>query len=180
MGVSASKRVKNSLANSRSFDSACDSAYAHCLSLTQHAFEGVLPYQLLAASAHLHHTLFTLRLPLVIKWVPFPPTRAQVDSALRAVTRKRHENDGKSSVSCPEDEGALVLGPALFKEWALVVFAEAIVGNATKAVLTRVPIGIAGIAGIGAIARPGKDLIGAAIGIYALGVATSIYVSLSG
>lgn len=61
-----------------------------------------------------------------------------------------------------------------------MVFAEAIVGNATKAVLTRVPIGIAGIAGIGAIARPGKDLIGAAIGIYALGVATSIYVSLSG
>lgn len=46
--------------------------------------------------------------------------------------------------------------------------------------MLRVPIGVAGIAGVGAASRSGKDLIGTAIGVYALGVATSIYLGLSG
>ncbi|KAF8014095.1 hypothetical protein BT93_H0055 [Corymbia citriodora subsp. variegata] len=42
MGISSSKkRVESSLHSSPEFDSACDSAYAHCLSLTQHAFDSV-------------------------------------------------------------------------------------------------------------------------------------------
>lgn len=52
--------------------------------------------------------------------------------------------------------------------------------NARKAVMWRVPIGVAGIAGVGAATRSGKELIGTAIGAYALGVATSISLSLSG
>ncbi|KAH7547564.1 hypothetical protein FEM48_Zijuj01G0323200 [Ziziphus jujuba var. spinosa] len=174
MGISASKRVKNSLSNSPQFDSASDSAFSHCLSLTQHAFPGVFPYQLAAASEHLHHTLTTDRShPLVIKWVPSAPTRSQVDSALRAVTRSSNDD-----VSAAGEE--LILGPAQFKAWAVELFAEAIVSNAGKAVLCRVPIGVAGIAGIGVVSRAGKGLVGTAIGVYSLGVATAIYLSLSG
>ena len=60
------------------------------------------------------------------------------------------------------------------------LYADAVVSNAGKALLCRVPIGIAGIAGIGAVTRSGKDLVGTAIGVYALGVATSVFLSLSG
>ena len=170
MGISGSKRVRDSLSSSPEFDSACDSAYSHCLSLTQHAFPGVFPYQLNAASDHLHRELSTLRPhPLVLKWLPSPPTRVQVDSALRAVNHSRPTSDDPS-----------LLGPAQFGEWAVELFSSAVVSNARKAVLCRVPIGIAGIAGIGAVTRSGRDLIGTAIGVYAIGVATSVYLSLSG
>ncbi|KAJ9184868.1 hypothetical protein P3X46_004553 [Hevea brasiliensis] len=171
MGLSASKRVKTTLTNSPEFNSACDSAYAHCLSLTQKAFQGVLPYQLLTASDHIHATVSTThKQPLIVKWVPSPPTRTQIDSALRIVARQQNN----------KSEEELILGPAQFKEWAVVLYAGAAVGNAGKAVLARVPIGVAGIVGIGAVMRSGFHLVGAAIGVYALGVATSIYLSLSG
>ncbi|KAJ9189173.1 hypothetical protein P3X46_000499, partial [Hevea brasiliensis] len=171
MGLSASKRVKTTLTNSPEFNSACDSAYAHCLSLTQKAFQGVLPYQLLTASDHIHATVSTThKQPLIVKWVPSPPTRTQIDSALRIVALQQNN----------KSEEELILGPAQFKEWAVVLYAGAAVGNAGKAVLARVPIGVAGIVGIGAVMRSGFHLVGAAIGVYALGVATSIYLSLSG
>lgn len=173
MGISASKRVKSSLSNSPQFDSASDSAFSHCLSLTQHAFPGVFPYQLATASDHLHHTLSAVQPhPLILKWVPSPPTRSEVDSALRVVTRSSNDD-----ASAGEE---LTLGPAQFKAWAVELFAEAIVSNAGKAVLCRVPIGVAGIAGIGVVARAGKDLVGTAIGVYSVGVATAIYLSLCG
>ncbi|CAL8992861.1 unnamed protein product [Prunus brigantina] len=166
MGISSSKRVKSSLSNSAAFDSACDSAFTHCLSLTEHAFQGVFPYQLPTASNHLHETLRTVHPdPLILKWVPSPPTRSLVDSALEAVTRSPR---------------AQTIGPAEFKQWAVELFAGAVVENARKAVMWRVPIGVAGIAGVGAATRSGKELIGTAIGVYALGVATSISMSLSG
>lgn len=60
------------------------------------------------------------------------------------------------------------------------VFTDAVVSNAGKEVLKRVPLGVAGIAGVGLIVKPGKEILGAAIGAYALGVATSIYLSLAG
>ncbi|CAA7050483.1 unnamed protein product [Microthlaspi erraticum] len=164
MGISGSKRVKTTLSNSREFDSACDSAYEESLSLAQHAFAGVLPYQLLPAATHIHRNLSSLRFPLVVRWVPSPPSQSQVDSALR-VTVKEEEED--------------VLGPEEFKEWAVEVFKETAVGNARKAVASRIPLGIAGIAGIGAVTRSGQNLIGAAIGVYAIGVAASVFLSLS-
>lgn len=171
ISLSASKRVKDSLSSSPQFESACDSTYSHCLSLTQHAFSGVFPYQLSTASDHLHHTLSVVEpLPLILKWVPTPPSRSQVDSALRAVTR----------LPIGGSAGEELLGPAQFKAWAVELFAEAILSNAGKAVLYRVPIGVAGIAGIGLAARAGKDIVGAAIGVYSLGVASAIYLSLSG
>lgn len=178
MGLSASKRVNSSLSNSNEFNSACDSAYTHCLSLTQHAFEGVLPYQLLTASNYIHHALLSLPHPppLVLKWVPHPPSQVQVDSAFRQVSRCRSRRSEEEE----EEEKPEVIGSNRFKEWAVVLYANAVVGNAGKALLSRVPIGVAGIAGIGAVTRSGKDLVGAAIGVYALGVATSIYLSLSG
>ncbi|KAK6255448.1 hypothetical protein QUC31_017102 [Theobroma cacao] len=175
MGISqsASKRVSTTLTNSPQFSSACDSTYAHCLSLTQQAFPGVLPYQLSTAANHLHETLTSLHPhPLILRWLPSPPTRYQVDSAFRFVTRHQHEHRN--------DEEQLVLGPPQFREWAVVLFADAVVGNAGKAVLKRVPVGVLGIVGIGAAARSGKEVVGAAVGVYALGVATSIYLGLSG
>uniref|UniRef100_A0A2P2IHG2 Uncharacterized protein LOC105628433 n=1 Tax=Rhizophora mucronata TaxID=61149 RepID=A0A2P2IHG2_RHIMU len=174
LSLSASKRVKTTLSDSPEFGTACDSAFGHCLSLTEHAFRGVLPYQLSTASDQIHATLLRNRHPVIIRWVPSPPTRTQVDSALRVVTRRRP----KEKKAAEEEE--ILLGPAKFKEWAVVLFAEAAVGNAGKAVLARVPIGVAGIVGIGAATRTGRNLVGAAVGVYALGVATSVYFGLSG
>jgi len=54
------------------------------------------------------------------------------------------------------------------------------VGNAGKAILGRLPLGVAGIVGVGAVVKGGKEVVGAAIGVYALGVVTSVYLSLSG
>ncbi|XWS13176.1 hypothetical protein CRYUN_Cryun36dG0015100 [Craigia yunnanensis] len=175
MGItqSASKRVSTTLVNSSEFNSACDSAYTHCLSLTQQAFPGVLPYQLLTAANDLHQKLTSLHPhPLILRWVPSPPTHSQVDSAFRFVTRHQHKPRN--------DEEPLVLGHPQFREWAVVLFADAVVGNAGKAVLKRVPVGVLGIVGIGAAVRSGKEVVGATIGVYALGVAASIYLSLSG
>ncbi|ESQ38977.1 hypothetical protein EUTSA_v10001662mg [Eutrema salsugineum] len=169
MGISGSKRVKTTLSNSPEFDSACDSAYEESLSLAQHAFAGVRPYQLFSSAAHIHRNLSSLRFPLIIRWVPSPPSQSQVDSALR-VTISR-------AATATEDEE--ILGKEDFKEWAVEVFAEAVVGNARKAIASRIPLGIAGIAGLGAVTRSGQNLIGAAIGVYAIGVATSVFLSLS-
>ncbi|KAJ7947461.1 Transmembrane protein [Quillaja saponaria] len=175
MGLSASKRVKGSLSNSPEFNSACDSAYSHCLSLTQQAFEGVFPYQLATASDHLHYIFSTQQPhPLILKWVPSPPTRSQVDSALQVVTRCT-KNDSPSGTDREQ-----ILGPIQFKSWAVELFTDAVVSNAGKAVLCRIPVGVAGIAGIGAVTRSGEELVGTAIGAYSLGVAISIFISLLG
>ncbi|KAF5728788.1 hypothetical protein HS088_TW21G00941 [Tripterygium wilfordii] len=170
MGGVASKRVKARLGNSPEFDSACDSAYTHCLSLTQCAFDGVFPYQLPNAATHLHHILSTAQFPLIHKWVPTPPTRSQIDMALRVITRRQQPRDRED----PE-----LLGQVQFKEWAVELFGEAVVGSAGKAILTRVPMGVAGITGIGAATRSGREVVGTAIAVYALGVASWIYIGLS-
>ncbi|KAF7848131.1 hypothetical protein BT93_L2271 [Corymbia citriodora subsp. variegata] len=75
--------------------------------------------------------------------------------------------------------GPQLLDAAEFREWAVELFAGAVVESAGRAVLTRVPIGVAGIAGLGMATRSGKEVIGSVIGVYALGVATSIYLGLS-
>ncbi|XP_050384527.1 uncharacterized protein LOC126801111 [Argentina anserina] len=167
MGISPSKRVKSSLSNSPEFDSACNSTFSHCLSLTEHGFDGVFPFQLATASDHLYQTLHddAAPHPLVLKWVSSPPTRSQVDSALRAVTRS--DSDSETTLRSPQ-----------FKQWAVELFAGAVVANARKDLMVRVPIGVAGIAGLGAASRSGKDLVGTAIGVYALGVAAAVYLGL--
>ncbi|XAR71067.1 hypothetical protein NMG60_11028163 [Bertholletia excelsa] len=173
MGLSASKRVSRSLNESEAFNSACDSVYEQCLSLGQHAFPGVRPYQLCSATDRLHQYLTNTHLhPLVKKWLPSPPTRLQVDNAYRVVVTRY------KSAAAGEEEPSM--SPPEFKAFAVEVFTKAIVSNAGKAVLRRVPIGIAGIAGVGVVTRTGKDLVGTAIGVYALGVATSIYLGLAG
>ncbi|CAL1385431.1 unnamed protein product [Linum trigynum] len=182
MGISPSKQAETTLSSSSAFTAACESAYSHCLSLTQHAFPGVLPYQLPTASDQIHSTLTTTdKIPLIVNWVPTPPTQAQVDSALKVVAalRRAPKNPAQQEAEAPEEE-PMTLGAEEFKQWAVVLFADAVAEKAGKALLQRVPIGVAGIVGIGAVARPGKNLVGAAIGVYALGVVTSVYLSLSG
>ncbi|XP_027342440.1 uncharacterized protein LOC113855139 [Abrus precatorius] len=166
MGLSASKRVKNSLANSDEFDSACDSAFAHCLSLTQHAFEGVLPYQLKTASDYIHANTSH---PLIHKWLPTPPDRSQVDSALRHVSSPNHD---------PDPDPDHILRPLLFKNWAHQLYTDAVLSAAGKALMLRVPVGVAGILGIGAVTRPAPQLVGTFVGAYSLGVALSIFLGL--
>ncbi|MED6112916.1 hypothetical protein PIB30_066140 [Stylosanthes scabra] len=158
MGLSASKRVKSSLSNSAEFDSACDSTFSHCLDLTQHAFPGVLPYQLNSAAEHLHGQLSTHA--LIQRWVNAPPDRSQVDSALRLVRSRSSSKSG--------DE---ILGPVMFKDWALELYSDAVLSGAGKALLLRVPVGVAGIAGIGAVTHAGGQVVGTAVGAYSLGVA---------
>ncbi|KFK32376.1 hypothetical protein AALP_AA6G233300 [Arabis alpina] len=164
MGISGSKRVKTILSNSPEFNSACDSAYEESLSLAQHAFSGVRPYQLLSAADHIHRNLTSLKFPLITKWVSSPPSQSQVDSALRVITAEDTEE---------------VLGTEEFKKWSVEVFTESVVGNARRAIASRIPLGIVGIAGLGAVTRSGQNLVGAAIGVYAIGVATSVFLSLS-
>ncbi|CAK8535961.1 unnamed protein product [Lathyrus sativus] len=166
MGLSASKRVSNSLQNSTQFDSACDSVFSQCLSLTQHTFQGVLPYQLKTASDQIHTILSDSHYPLIHKWLPSPPDRTQVDSALRHVLP-------------PDHDGNNVLPLPLFKEWARYLYTDAVLSSATKALLLRVPVGVAGIVGISAVAHPGPALLGTFVGAYSLGVALSIFLGLS-
>lgn len=171
MGLSASKRVALALHNSPEFNAASESAYTQCLSLAQHAFPGVKTYQLFTATENLHHTLFR-SLPLISKWVPHPPNREQVDRACKIVLSRRSVRQVDSDES--------LLDEVEFKAFAMEVFTDAVVSNAGKEVLKRVPLGVAGIAGVGLIVKPGKEILRAAIGAYALGVATSIYLSLAG
>lgn len=168
MGLSASKRVSNSLKNSSEFNSACDSVYDDCLTLSQHAFAGVKPYQLFSATERLYASLCP-SVPLITNWVKSPPTRLQVDNAFKIVSTRRSG----------EKESEIVLGKDEFKEFSVDVFADAVVSCAGKELLKRVPVGALGIAGVGAVVKPGKELIAVAIGAYALGVATSVYVSLA-
>ncbi|CAA0818393.1 Unknown protein [Striga hermonthica] len=141
-----------------------------CLSFSQHAFAGVKPYQLLPAAERLHRTLSESHsLRLVSRWVPRPPDRAEVDRALRAVLSRRASRG---------EEEDITLDEAVFGEFAAEVFADAVVSGARAEALKGLPIGVAGIAGFGAVVRPGKGVLAAAIGAYALGVATSIYLSL--
>ncbi|TKY48301.1 hypothetical protein E2542_SST25717 [Spatholobus suberectus] len=162
MGLSASKRVENSLSNSGDFDSACDSAFSHCLSLTQHAFDGVFPYQLKTASDYIHANTAH---PLIKKWVPTPPDRSQVDAALRLLPSKSNPDD--------------TLPLPLFKKWAHLLYTHAVLSAATTALMLRLPVGVAGIVGIGALTRPPRHLVGTLVGAYSLGVALSIFLGLS-
>ncbi|KAL5713578.1 hypothetical protein ACHQM5_015641 [Ranunculus cassubicifolius] len=170
MGLSSSKRVSKSLHNSPEFSTTCESVYADCLELTQHAFPGLRPYQLHHASTKLHQKL-SITHPLIKKWVPSPPNQSQVDKALIIIKNQR---------SISSDEPEITLGLTEFKDFSVEVFKEEIVSNAGKAVLQRVPIGIVGIAGIGVLTRSGKEIVGSVMGVYSLGVATAVYLSLSG
>uniref|UniRef100_A0A7N0ZUD3 Uncharacterized protein n=1 Tax=Kalanchoe fedtschenkoi TaxID=63787 RepID=A0A7N0ZUD3_KALFE len=152
----------------RVFNSACDSVFQRCLEATQHAFPGLLPYQLATASDLLHSSLLTH--PLIARWLKSPPTRPQVDSATRlALARHQQRLDEE-----------VVLGLDEFVAFAVDLFTDAVVTSVRNAMLSRVPIGVGGIVGVGVLTKSRKDLVGTAVGVYALGVATSVYLSISG
>ncbi|KAL8491786.1 hypothetical protein ACS0TY_023401 [Phlomoides rotata] len=168
MGLSASKRVQNTFRTSSEFNSACSAVFADCLSLSQHAFAGVRPYQLFSAAERLH-TILSDSLPIVSKWFPDPPNRAQVDRALETVLSHRAAQEEQTALDEVE-----------FKEFAVAAFTDAVVSGAGKEILKRLPVAVAGITGFGVVVKPGKEVVAAVIGAYALGVVTSIYISLDG
>ncbi|KAK7390569.1 hypothetical protein VNO78_25878 [Psophocarpus tetragonolobus] len=157
MGLSASKRVEKSLQNSGDFNSACDSAFSHCLSLTQHAFEGVFPYQLKTASDFIHANTTH---PLIRKWVHAPPDRSAVDAAVPL----------NSSDTLPLP---------LFRKWAHRLYTNVVLSAASKALMLRLPVGVVGIVGIGAVTRPPPQWVASFVGAYSLGVGLSIFLALS-
>ncbi|CAI9300172.1 unnamed protein product [Lactuca saligna] len=169
MGLSSSKRVAGKLRDSPEFSSACETVYQQFLSLAQQAFPGIPRYQLVSASDSLYQTLSDLHLPLIDKWVTSPPTRSQIDKAIQKAIPE--DGDGDEIVT---------LGEVEFKEFAMDLYSDAIVSNAGKAILLKVPVGVAGIVGIGVATRSGMQVVGTVIGVYAVGIATSVYLSLGG
>lgn len=162
MGLSASKRVEKTLKNSPEFYAACDTVYDECLDLSQHAFPGVMTYQLPGAAARLHSRL--LLLPIVKRWVPSPPDQGQVD---RAVPRSRGEGEGPVTLTREE-----------FRAFALELFKDAIVSSARGTILMRGSTGIAGIAGVGMVTCWRREALGKVMGVYALGVAVTVFLTL--
>ncbi|XP_073003974.1 uncharacterized protein [Typha latifolia] len=165
MGQNPSKRVETTLLSSPSFVTACDAVFADSLAAAEHAFPLLRPYQLHPAALRLHVALSDA-IPLIRRWVPLPPSRTQVDAAYRRVA-------GASSDGAEEG-----LGSDEFKAFAAELFRDAVLSGAGAAVLRRVPIGVAGIAGIGLAARVGNGVVGRVMGIYAAGVAAAVYFSL--
>uniref|UniRef100_A0A0D9ZML0 Uncharacterized protein n=1 Tax=Oryza glumipatula TaxID=40148 RepID=A0A0D9ZML0_9ORYZ len=161
MGLNPSKRVDAALRGAPAFAAACDDAFGRCLADAQYAFAGVRPYQLADASAHLHSSLRG-SLPLVRRWVPSPPPRARVDSALRAAGL----------------EDAAVLSRGQFREFAAELFREAVLAGAAQAALVRAPAGAAGFVGVGLATRAGAGVVGRLVAIYTAGVAAAVYLSL--
>ncbi|KAK1411464.1 hypothetical protein QVD17_38013 [Tagetes erecta] len=174
MGLSSSKRVAGKLQTSSEFISACNTVYEQSISLTQHAFPGIPRYQIASASDRLHQTLSNLHLPLIDKWVSSPPTRSQIDKSLQK-TLPKDDGDGDG-----DGDAIVTLDESEFKEFAVDLYTDAIVSNAQKDVLVKLPIGVAGIAGIGIVTRSGMEVVGTVIGVYAVGVATSVYLSFGG
>ncbi|KAK1379363.1 hypothetical protein POM88_026107 [Heracleum sosnowskyi] len=164
MGISASTqtRVTQTLRTSSEFNSVVNSVYQDSLALTQHAFPGIKPYQLLSASDQIHASLTLINYPLVLKWVPSPPTRSQVDQAFKSITSDKPQQD----ITLGEDE---------FRDFAVDLYGNAVVSSAGKAVMVRVPVGIAGIVGVGVAMGSGNRLVKAAVGVYALGAAVAFY-----
>ncbi|KAM0940668.1 hypothetical protein DsansV1_C18g0152691 [Dioscorea sansibarensis] len=163
MGLIVSKRVNETLLSSPAFTAACDSIYADCLSKAQHAFSGVRRYQLGDAAVHLHATL-SITIPLIRRWVPSPPSQAQADAALRRLDPHGGWED---------------LNPNQFRSFALELFREAVVCSSRATVIKGVPIGAAGIAGVGIVSHAGAGFVGRIIGAYAVGVVAAVYLSLS-
>ncbi|KAK9141248.1 hypothetical protein Scep_010929 [Stephania cephalantha] len=164
MGSVASKRVEKTLAASPDFTAAVTAAFRRSLDLSEHAFPGVRRYQLYSAAAEIHRDLISgAGHRLVDRWLPSPPTRVQVDRAAAAAAA------GGGEETLDEEE---------FMEFAVEAFAEGILGNASRAVLKRVPVGLVGIGGIGVATRSGGGLVGSVMGVYAVGVAIGVYLSL--
>lgn len=163
MGLSPSKRASRAFETSTTFATACDAVFDEIVALTQGRFTGIFPYQLSDAARRLHDRLRSLSFPLIKRWVPTPPSQAQVDRAYR------------SSDHAPESE---TLDRHQFRNFAVALFTDAVVSAAVKETAVMLPLCAAEIAGVGMVTRARKDLIGGLIAAYAVTAATSIYLSL--
>ncbi|KAL4193670.1 hypothetical protein AMTRI_Chr06g200690 [Amborella trichopoda] len=168
MGIWASKHVEETLTHSHEFHMACNSIYKDSVSLCQHLFPGILPYQLSDASNRLHQKLKS-SLSLIQKWVPLPPSQVQINRALKKIEIEK--GNGCETLTLTLDE---------FKALEVELFRDAVVFNAGKMVLQRVPIGIGIIWGLGIGTGVKGGLMRKAMAVYSVGVAGSVYLSLSG
>lgn len=167
---SSSKRVTGKLQESAEFISSIQTVYNQTLSPSQQTFQGIPRYQIQSASDNLYNTLLQQHdiIPLIKKYVTAPPTRSQVQKSLRKVVQNADD----------DDDQIVTVGENQFKEFAFDLYAGVIVSNAEKDIMVKVPMGVAGIVGLGVASRLGVQVVGTAAGVYAVGVATSVYLSL--
>ncbi|MED6125455.1 hypothetical protein PIB30_068699, partial [Stylosanthes scabra] len=59
--------------------------------------------------------------------------------------------------------GDAILGPVMFKEWVLELYTDAVLFGAGKVLLLRVPVNVAGIAGIGEVTHAGGQVVGTVV-----------------
>ncbi|KAG6408404.1 hypothetical protein SASPL_131424 [Salvia splendens] len=142
MGISASKRVQNSLQKSGDFPEP-----------TRLRRSQTLP------------ALLRLRAP------PRHPVRLRPPHLQVAPPDPSGSGSEDRSLPPPRSGGG---------EFAVELFADAVVSSAAMEVLKRVPVGVAGIAGFEVVVKPGNDIVVAALGAYALGLVTLIYLGLDG
>ncbi|GJR87557.1 hypothetical protein Tco_0270092 [Tanacetum coccineum] len=168
LSLSSTKRVTGKLRDSQEFKSSIETVYNETLSLSQQTFQGIPRYQIQSASDNLYNTLLLLQQPnippLITKYVTAPPTRSQVQNSLRKVVQN--------------DDEIVTLGEDQFKDFAFDLYAGVIVSNAQKDVMLKLPMGVAGIVGVGLASRLGLQVVGTVVGVYAVGVTTSVYLSL--
>ncbi|GAB2234165.1 hypothetical protein Droror1_Dr00003403 [Drosera rotundifolia] len=161
MGPSPSTLATHTLRHSPHFTTTCDSVFTSLQTLTQHAFPFIFPYQLHDAVALLHRRL-SASTPLIKHHVPSPPSQEDVHRAYRAVN------------------GSETMGLEEFRDFAEVVFVEAVVRGARRKVAVRGAVGVMGIVGIGAAARVGRGVVGVVAGVYAAAVVGAVIGGLSG
>ncbi|MED6125450.1 hypothetical protein PIB30_068694, partial [Stylosanthes scabra] len=118
----------------------------------------MLSYQLNSAAEHLQGQLSTHA--LIQQRVNAPPDRSQVDSALRLVRSRSKSKSGNE-----------ILGHVMFKDWVLELYTDAVLSGAGKVLLLRVPIDVAGIAGIGEMTHAGGQVVGTVVWAHSLGIA---------
>ncbi|GLJ33573.1 hypothetical protein SUGI_0675070 [Cryptomeria japonica] len=133
MGQSPSKRAESVLKNSTSFKQATASAYNDCIALTQHAFQGVLLYQLHDACTKIYALLSVdpedPAASFRQKWLPEPPTQLQIDETLRSKNLTT-----KGFLNLEE-----------FEAFALALFRDMAISKACRTLGWYIPVGFVAI-----------------------------------
>ncbi|KAI5055341.1 hypothetical protein GOP47_0030486 [Adiantum capillus-veneris] len=134
MGISASKKVEKKLRESTRFQAAVCTSFEECIAISHHTAAGVFLYQLCDASRRIYDLISSPAdhaddpaFLLKQRWLPSPPTQADVDLTLR---------DGGFAPS-----GKQFLTLAEFHEFACCLFRDMAVTSAEHRLAMYVPIG---------------------------------------
>ncbi|KAJ3675389.1 hypothetical protein LUZ60_004431 [Juncus effusus] len=158
MGLNPSKRVHSTLSASDQFTAGCTSAFSSLAGQSSL----LRPYQLLHASTLLHSSLLTL--PLISRFAASPPSQFSVDTTYRKFIKQNNQSDG--------------LDLDGFRGFGLELFTDAVMKGMGAEIAKKVPIGAVVVAGVGAAARVPAGVVGKVVGVYAAGVAATVFLGL--